>query len=60
MKDYLKPGDLVMIEGYKTPSIFLGWCTDTDLDAEFGTAHLLVDGEIRKEHNDWWSPWKAR
>ena len=60
----VNPGDLVWIEGHEMPSVFLGWVSDAfvdDPDEEcYGVAYLLVNGEIRKEHNDWWMPWNPQ
>jgi len=53
----VKPGDLVWIEGYNVPAVFVSWCTDEDSMAEYGMANLLVNGSVHREHTDWWQPW---
>ena len=52
----MKIGDLVWVEGHSSPAIFVEWCSDKDPHAEYGSAYLLINGNVRSEHNDWWTP----
>ena len=56
----MKPGDLVWVEGHNGPCLFIGWTSDDVKEGvphEYGVAYLLINGEVRREHNDWWVPW---
>jgi|APSaa5957512493_1039668.scaffolds.fasta_scaffold881700_1 hypothetical protein len=53
----MKSGDLVWVEGWNQPSIFIEWCSDKDPQAEYGMAYLFHNDKVRKEHCDWWQPW---
>ena len=51
-------GDLVWVEGWNAPSVFVEWCSDKDPKAEYGMAYLFHNNQVRKEHCDWWQPWR--
>ena len=46
----MKPGDLVLVSGHKTPSIFLGWDCGEE---QTKMTQLLHDGRIIEVHYDY-------
>lgn len=55
----MKPGNLVLVSGYKSPSLFLGWECEVDWDGnpadhlQTGMAQLLHNGRIIEVHRDY-------